>query len=156
MPIVEPAPWRHQYFDSVACPPDLYIPTDDPEAWEWNPAHRWVFDKLQVALSQGLAAGPHGTMPPRFPVFSKPIMNFRGLGGGSRQRIALSGEPRSPIDPAPDICPLFGRCSRAAERCKTAMPPLREIAPDRRVACHYPITDAAAPEASSRAVAAVG
>jgi oligopeptide/dipeptide ABC transporter ATP-binding protein len=78
------------------------------------------------------------------------------IGGGSRQRIALSGEPRSPIDPAPDICPLFGRCSRAAERCKTAMPPLREIAPDRRVACHYPITDAAAAEASSRAVAAVG
>ena len=43
-----------------------------------------MFDKLQVALSQGLAAGPHGTKPPRFPVFSKPIMNFRGLGAGSR------------------------------------------------------------------------
>ena len=43
-----------------------------------------MFDKLQVALSQGLAAGPHGTEPPRFPVFSKPIMNFRGLGAGSR------------------------------------------------------------------------
>ena len=49
-----------------------------------EPRHRWVFDKLQVALSQGLAAGPHGTMPPEFPVFSKPIMNFRGLGAGSR------------------------------------------------------------------------
>lgn len=84
MPIIEPAPWRHQYFDRIACPVDLYIPTDDPEAWEWNPAHRWVFDKLQVALSQGLAAGPHGTQPPQFPVFSKPIMNFRGLGAGSR------------------------------------------------------------------------
>jgi len=84
VPIIEPAPWRHQYFDRVECPPDLFIPTDDPEAWEWNPDHRWVFDKLQVALSQGLAAGPHGTMPPRFPVFSKPIMNFRGLGAGSR------------------------------------------------------------------------
>ena len=60
------------------------IPTDDPEAWEWNPRHRWVFDKLQVALSQGLRAGPHGTAPPAFPVFSKPIMNFRGLGAGSR------------------------------------------------------------------------
>ena len=69
MPIVEPAPWRHQYFDHVACPVDLFIPTDDPEAWEWNPVHRWVFDKLQVALSQGLAAGPHGTEPPHYPVF---------------------------------------------------------------------------------------
>ena len=84
MPIIEPAPWRHQFFAAVACPSDLYIPTDDPEAWEWNPQHRWVFDKLQVALSQGLAAGPHGTRPPAFPVFSKPIMNFGGLGVGSR------------------------------------------------------------------------
>ncbi len=84
MPIIEPAPWRHQFFDKAECPADLFIPTDDPEAWEWNPQHRWVFDKLQVALSQGLRAGPHGTKPPRFPVFSKPIMNFRGLGAGSR------------------------------------------------------------------------
>ena len=84
MPIIEPAPWRHQYFDAVDCPADLFIPTDDPEAWAWNPRHRWVFDKLQVALSQGLAAGPHGTEPPAYPVFSKPIMNFRGLGAGSR------------------------------------------------------------------------
>ena len=84
MPIIEPAPWRHQFFDKAECPADLFIPTDDPEAWEWNPQHRWVFDKLQVALSQGLRAGPHGTKPPQFPVFSKPIMNFRGLGAGSR------------------------------------------------------------------------
>jgi hypothetical protein len=84
VPIIEPAPWRQQFFADVACPPDLFIPADDPEAWEWNPAHRWVFDKLQLALSQGLAAGPHGTTPPTFPVFSKPIINFRGLGAGSR------------------------------------------------------------------------
>jgi hypothetical protein len=84
VPIIEPAPWRHQFFEKAECPADLFIPTDDPEAWEWNPKHRWVFDKLQVALSQGLRAGPHGTQPPHFPVFSKPIMNFRGLGAGSR------------------------------------------------------------------------
>jgi hypothetical protein len=84
MPIVEPAPWRHQYFDHIECPADLFIPTDDPEAWAWNPEHRWVFDKLQVALSQGLAAAPHGLEPASFPVFSKPIYNFGGLGFGSR------------------------------------------------------------------------
>jgi len=33
VPIIEPAPWRHQFFDAVDCPPDLDIPTDDPEAW---------------------------------------------------------------------------------------------------------------------------
>lgn len=84
MPIVEPAPWRHQYFADVPCPEHVRVPTDDPEAWEWNPGHRWVFDKLQVALSQGLRAGPHGVVPPSFPVFSKPIMNLRGMGEGSR------------------------------------------------------------------------
>ena len=84
MPIVEPAPWRHQYFAHVPCPDDLFIPADDPEAWAWNPPHRWVFDKLQVALSQGLNAAPHGLEPKSYPVFSKPIFNFGGMGVGSR------------------------------------------------------------------------
>ena len=84
MPIVQPAPWRHQYFSSAQCPDDVFIPTDDPEAWAWNPRHRWVFDKLQVALSQNLVAAPHGLEPSSFPVFSKPIFNFGGLGAGSR------------------------------------------------------------------------
>lgn len=84
MPIIEPAPWRHQYFDNVPCPDDVFIPTDDPEAWSWNPAHRWVFDKLQLALAQGLDAAPHGLAPVRYPVFSKPIFNFAGMGAGSR------------------------------------------------------------------------
>ena len=84
MPICEADPWRMQYFERAACPPDPCIPTGDPDAWTWNPGHRWVYDKLAVALSQGLAAGPHGTMPPRFPVFSKPIVNLKGMGVGSR------------------------------------------------------------------------
>jgi hypothetical protein len=43
-----------------------------------------VYNKLAVALSQNLDAGPHGTQPPRFPVFSKPIINLKGMGVGSR------------------------------------------------------------------------
>lgn len=84
MPIIEPAPWRQQYFAHVPCPDDVMIPADDPEAWVWNPRHRWVFDKLQVALSQDLSAAPHGLEPPAYPVFSKPIFNFAGMGAGSR------------------------------------------------------------------------
>jgi hypothetical protein len=84
LPIVEPAPWRSQYFAHVACPDDVWIPTDDPESWLWYPEHRWVYDKLRVALSQDLVAGPHGVPPPHYPVFSKPIMNLRGMGEGSR------------------------------------------------------------------------
>ena len=84
MPICEADPWRLQYFRDVGCPPDLNIPTEDSDAWEWNPGERWVYDKLAVAHSQGLRAGPHGTAPPDFPVFSKPIVNLRGMGIGSR------------------------------------------------------------------------
>jgi hypothetical protein len=61
----------------------VWIPADDPEAWQWNPKHRWVYDKLQVVRSQGLSAAPHGVMPSSFPVFSKPITNLRGMGIGS-------------------------------------------------------------------------
>src|SRR5205085_1310624 len=84
MPICEIDPWRLQYFRNAVCPADLYIPTEDSDAWMWNPAHRAVYDKLAIALSQGLAAGPHGTMPPHFPVFSKPIVNLKGMGIGGR------------------------------------------------------------------------
>jgi hypothetical protein len=82
MPICEADPWRLQYFAHVRTAAD--IPTEDSDAWLWNPAHRWVYDKLAVALSQGLDAAPHGTQPPAFPVFSKPIVNLKGMGVGSR------------------------------------------------------------------------
>jgi hypothetical protein len=82
MPVREADPWRLQYFTQVRTAVD--IPTEDSDAWQWYPAYRWVYDKLAVALSQELDAGPHGTPPPRFPVFSKPIINLKGMGVGSR------------------------------------------------------------------------
>ena len=82
MPIREADPWRLQYFTHVTTAVD--IPTEDADAWLWYPAYRFVYDKLAVALSQNLAAGPHGTRPPRFPVFSKPVINLKGMGAGSR------------------------------------------------------------------------
>ncbi|HUF86022.1 MAG TPA: hypothetical protein VMM59_01465 [Thermohalobaculum sp.] len=84
MPIRELDPWRQQYFEGVACPEDLVIPTDDGDAWGLYPDHRWVYDKLKVAESQSLVCGPHGIEPPGFPVFSKPAFNLRGMGTGSR------------------------------------------------------------------------
>ncbi|HUN40210.1 MAG TPA: hypothetical protein VMU81_07970 [Acetobacteraceae bacterium] len=84
MPICEVDPWRFQYFENIPCPPDIRISTEDADSWEWYPRHRWIYDKLAVALSQGLHAAPHGVLPPAFPVFSKPIMNLRGMGTGSR------------------------------------------------------------------------
>ncbi len=84
VPICEIDPWRLQYFQGVACPADVRIPTEDSDAWLWNPAHRWVYDKLAVALRQNLTAAPHGVAPTAYPVFSKPIYNLKGMGVGSR------------------------------------------------------------------------
>ncbi|MBS0537544.1 MAG: hypothetical protein JSR47_02230 [Proteobacteria bacterium] len=85
MPICEIDPWRTQYFETVVCPDDVLIPTEDSDAWVWNPTHRWIYDKLAVAVSQGLEAAPHGVAPPAYPVFSKPIYNLKGMGVGSRR-----------------------------------------------------------------------
>jgi hypothetical protein len=106
MPIVEPAIWRHQYFSHATCPDDVWIPTDDPEGWQWYPAYRWVFDKLQVALSQGLEAAPHGVAPRNYPVFSKPIINLRGMGAGSRV-LASSGDYEANFTPGHMWMPLL-------------------------------------------------
>jgi hypothetical protein len=84
MPFCEADPWRLQYFEGVRCPPQLRIPTEDPDAYEWHPRHRWVYDKLRLCASQGLGCAPHGVEPPQYPVFSKPITNLRGMGVGSR------------------------------------------------------------------------
>ena len=37
---------------------DVNIPTEDSDAWLWYPAHRWVYDKIAIAQSQGIEAGP--------------------------------------------------------------------------------------------------
>lgn len=83
MPICEADPWRTQYFEGVACPEDVRVPTEDGDAWRWYPDYKWVYNKLSVAESQGLDCAPHGIDPDAFPVFSKPIYNMRGMGAGS-------------------------------------------------------------------------
>jgi hypothetical protein len=51
-----------------------------------------------------------------------------------------------------DICPLYGRCGRATEKCATAMPGLCEISSGRFAACHYPIAE---PVADTHKLAAI-
>jgi hypothetical protein len=106
MPICEADPWRFQYFEGIPCPEDVRISTEDADSWEWYPAYRWIYDKLAVALSQGLQAAPHGVMPPSFPVFSKPIMNLRGMGTGSRV-IEAAADYREALTPGHFWCTLL-------------------------------------------------
>ncbi len=106
MPIYQTDPWRVQFFEHVACPDDVIVPTKDWEAWPLYPRHRWIYDKLAVALSQGLDAAPHGVIPPGFPVFSKPMMNLRSMGAGSLV-IADADSYRASLNPGHFWCTLL-------------------------------------------------
>lgn len=54
------------------------------------------------------------------------------------RRIPLTGEPRSPIDPEPNVCRLYGRCPKGDDQCKQVQPELNAISDNHWVACHYP------------------
>jgi len=51
-----------------------------------------------------------------------------------RQRIVLSGDPPSPINP-PRGCAFHTRCPHVQERCREIIPPLVPAGPDRVAAC---------------------
>ena len=53
------------------------------------------------------------------------------------QRPRLDGSPRSPIDPDPNACRLYGRCSIGVERCTREAPLLRPLDTDHLAACHF-------------------
>lgn len=62
---------------------------EDHQTWEHYKAHpefRWLFNKLEVALRQGLHAGPAGTAPQKNGIYvSRPIYNTYGMGIGAKK-----------------------------------------------------------------------
>jgi dipeptide transport system ATP-binding protein len=52
-----------------------------------------------------------------------------------RTRIVLPGEPPDATSPPPG-CVFHPRCPLAVARCRTEVPQLRPVGPDRLVACH--------------------
>jgi len=55
-----------------------------------------------------------------------------------RERILLTGDVPDPMD-GPSGCAFRTRCPYAVELCAAERPALREVAPGRRAACHFPL-----------------
>ncbi|MFA9462139.1 hypothetical protein [Thiohalorhabdus methylotrophus] len=89
MPFHGVAPERRFIFEAAEPLADLGV--SDEAAWRLNPAHRWLYNKLDLALSQGLVAAPAGVEPPEMglkptePVFVRPITNLAGMAVGAHK-----------------------------------------------------------------------
>ncbi|MEO1620256.1 MAG: oligopeptide/dipeptide ABC transporter ATP-binding protein [Cyanobacteria bacterium J06632_3] len=46
-------------------------------------------------------------------------------------------EARSPINPSPHVCRLYGRCPKGQDLCQQTQPILQPITDNHQVACHY-------------------
>lgn len=82
MPFLEDDAWCHEFYKGIKVPRRVRIPADDVHAYRMNLRENWVYDKLRVAKAQMVKAEPHGVIPDKFPVVSKPITNLYGCGKG--------------------------------------------------------------------------
>jgi hypothetical protein len=106
MPFLGVDSWRWQYFQHEPCPAEVTVPIDDATAWLLYPGYRWIYNKLAICETQNLPHGPHGTEPDRFPVFSKPIYNMRGMGTGGRV-VRTAAEYEAALTPGHLWMPYF-------------------------------------------------
>ena len=100
---------------------------------------RLLCDRVVVMyLGRVVESGPAQQVfeAPRHPYTKSLIAAVPRLEGMRPTAPRLVGDPRSPIDPNPNACRFHGRCPNGFDRCGTAMPALREVAPGHFAACH--------------------
>jgi hypothetical protein len=62
------------------------VAEEDFQAWDEYPSYRNLFNKLDVALQQGLNAGPAGVAPKQSGTYiSRPAYNLYGMGIGAKK-----------------------------------------------------------------------
>ena len=84
-----------------------------------------------------MAATEDLSIAPRHPYTQALLAAIPDPARRGEARLRLEGNPRSPIDPDPNICRFYGRCAIGTTRCATEMPPLRPIGEGHLVACHF-------------------
>ena len=93
---------------------------------------------VELATAPALYADPQ--MPYTQALLSAIPDGASDAAAGPRQRIVLTGDVPSPIDP-PSGCRFRTRCWRAQARCVSEVPQLREVRPEHWAACHFPGKD---------------
>jgi oligopeptide/dipeptide ABC transporter ATP-binding protein len=91
---------------------------------------------VEVADAEALYAGP---AHPYAEALLSAVPQIDDGTAPRRQRIVLTGDVPSPIA-RPSGCAFHPRCPYAQERCRSERPVLREVAPGRQAACHFPRT----------------
>ena len=87
---------------------------------------------VELATTQQMFDGPN------HPYTEALLSAVPSVDGQTENRIPLTGEIPSPKDPPPG-CVFHTRCHRVIEgKCDTEVPPLIEIAPGHKMACHIP------------------
>ena len=78
--------------------PVVDIPATDDSAWLYYKNENWIYNKLNIALSQNIECGPIGVIPTNYPVVVKPIYNMFG-GGIDARKINNSTELENCLHP---------------------------------------------------------
>ena len=103
---------------------------------------RLLCDRILVMyLGKLVETGPTNTIfnHPQHP-YTQALISAIPSFAAVPERISLTGEPRSPINPSPHVCRLYGRCPKGDNYCQQVQPELRPISDSHQIACHYPNT----------------